>query len=347
MRAAVFYGPGDTRLENVNKPVCPPGGALVRLVGSMICGSDIKISHNGHPAIVPPQILGHEACGVIEELDGECVGCQVGSRVAIQPTIACGSCVNCQRGWFHICTHVQSFSLHFPGVFAEYLAVPARAVAMGNLIPIDEETSAGQACLAEPLGCVINGQEPLCIRPGESVVVIGAGPIGILHAEMAALSGAGNVMVAEMSPDRLEMASRLGYTHVLDTAREDLTQAVLERTDGRGADVVIVTAPARTPMEQAVSLLDYRGRLSLFSSLTKDAAAITVDSRAIHYKELQVFGASSSSVSHMKRALAILRSGGIDAGRIVTHRLPLSRLTEAIDLAAGGKALKVFIENEK
>ncbi|MCL2545317.1 MAG: alcohol dehydrogenase catalytic domain-containing protein [Clostridia bacterium] len=350
-KAAVFHGPGDLRLEAVAKPRCPAGGALVRLTGSMICGSDIKIAKGGHPAIAPPRVLGHEGCGVVEEIDikamdGACPGCAIGARVAIEPNIPCGHCPNCQRGRFHICIHSQSLSLHHDGTFAEYLAVPPRALAMGNLIPIGPDISDEQACLAEPLACVLNGQEPLAIRPGESVLVVGAGPIGILHAELALLSGASNVIVAETSPLRLERAKRFGYTHVVDCGAENLRDAVLAATGGRGADVAVVTAPAREPMEQAVNMLDFRGRLSLFSSLTKDSPAITIDSRAVHYKELRIFGASSSAVRHMKQAIAILRSGRIDASRIVTHRLPLSRLAQSIDLAAGREALKVFLDHD-
>ena len=344
-KAAVFHGPGDLRLATVSKPSCPPGGALVRLAGSMICGSDVKIAKNGHPAVVPPRVLGHEGCGVIEEMDGDCPGCAAGARVAIEPNIPCGNCVNCQRGWFHICINSQSFSLHHDGVFAEYLAVPPRALAMGNLIPVGPGTSDEQACLAEPLACVLNGQEPLAIQPGESVLVIGAGPIGILHAELALLSGASNVIVAETSPSRLEAARSFGRAHVIDSSAENLPDAVLAATDGRGADVAIVTAPAREPMEQGVHALGFRGRLSLFSSLAKDASAITIDSRAVHYKELRIFGASSSSARHMKQALSILGAGGINASRVITHRLPLSRLARGMDLAARGEALKVFISN--
>lgn len=347
MYAAVFHGPGNIRLERVEKPPCPTGGALIRLTGSMICGSDIKIATYGHPAITPPQILGHEACGVIEQLGGDHPEYQVGMRVAIEPNIACGKCPNCQRGLFHICQHSRSLSLHYQGAFAEYLAIPAQALRMGNLIPIGPEISDEQACLAEPLACCINGQDPLAIRPGESVLVVGAGPIGILHAELATLSGAGVVMVSETSPQRIEIARRFGYTRLIDSTGEDLREAVLAATGERGAEVAIVTAPARAPMEQAVGTLDYRGRLSLFASLPKDMADITLDSRAVHYKELSIFGASSSAVRHMQRALAILRAGRIDADRIVTHRLPLSRLAEGIRMAASGEALKVFMHNDQ
>ena len=346
MKAAVFHGPNDMRVEDIPIPQCPDKGALVKLSGSMICGSDIKIYKNGHPAVHPPHIIGHESCGRIVELGDIAGDYHVGDRVTIQTSIPCGKCKNCHRGYFSICENLLGISQNYPGVFAEYVAIPEQAMNMGNLIKAPDCLTDEEVCLSEPLGCVINGQDQLDIRPGEEVLIIGAGPIGILHAELARASGAGRVILAEKSANRLEMAKRFSYSDYVDTGNFGLVEEVLRLTHGRGVDVAIVTAPAREPMEQAAETLDFRGRLSLFSSLGKGNSAITIDSRPIHYKELKVIGSYSSGVIHMKRALNILSTGMIHSKEIITHRLPLDHIVEGIRLGADGLALKVYLNNE-
>ncbi len=345
MKAAIFYGPNDMRVEEIPRPECPKKGALIKVSGSMICGSDIKIYKNGHPAINHPHILGHESCGEIVALGDLDEDYAVGDRVTVQTSIPCGKCKNCHRGYFNICENLLAISLNYPGVFAEYVAVPQQAINMGNLIKVHASLSDEEVCISEPLACVINGQEQVEIQLGEEVLVIGAGPIGILHAELAKMSGASSVIIAEKSPMRLEMAKKFGYSDYIHTEGCDLVEEVRRITYGRGVDVAIVTAPAKEPMEQAVELLDFRGRLSLFGSLVKGKSRISIDTRPIHYKELKVIGASSSSVIHMQKALDILKTGAINTKDIITHRLPLDKIVEGIMLGAEGKALKVYLNN--
>jgi L-iditol 2-dehydrogenase len=344
MKAAVFYGPGDMRIEEAPTPECPPGGALVKLSGSMICGSDIKIYNSGHPNIKPPHITGHESCGQIVELKTTAGNHKIGERVTVQTSIPCGKCDNCHHGWFNICENLQGISQNYNGVFAEYVAIPEQAMNMGNLITAPENLTDEEVCLSEPLACVINGQDFLHIKPGENVLIIGAGPLGILHAELAKYNGA-RVILAEKSKTRLEMAEAFSYAAYINTDKDNLIEETMRLTGSRGADVAIVTAPVRTAMEQAVETLDFRGRLSFFGSLKKGDSNITIDSRSIHYKELVLYGASSSGTIHMKRALNILAGGVIDSKRIVTHRLPLDKIVDGIKLGMEGKSIKVYLDN--
>jgi L-iditol 2-dehydrogenase len=343
MKAAVFYGPGDMRVEEVATPKCPPGGALVKLAGSMICGSDIKIYNSGHPNIKPPHIIGHESCGTIVELKSAAGNHKVGERVTVETSIPCGKCNNCHHGWFNICENLLGISQNYNGVFAEYIAIPAQAVDMGNLLSTPESLTDEEVCLSEPLACVINGQDLVNIRPGETVLIIGAGPIGLLHAELAKFNGA-RVILAEYAANRLLMAKEFGYPHYIDTSKENFIEETLRITGGRGSDVAIVTAPVREPMEKAAEALAFRGRLSLFGSLKKGDSIISLDSRTIHYKEITVVGASSSGTIHMKRALDILARGIIDSKRIVTHRIPLDRIVDGIKFGMEGKAIKVYLD---
>lgn len=345
MKAAVFYGADDMRIMDVPKPACPPGGALVRLSGSLICGTDTKIYKNGHPRITPPQIIGHESCGVLEAIDAPDYAIAPGERVTLQTSIPCGKCDMCQRGIFNLCESIEAISWKYAGTFAEYVAVPRDALALGNLIRVPESLPDAQACLAEPLACVINGQELVGIVPGETVLVIGAGPIGILHAELARISGAGRIVIAEQNPARIGKARTFGYSAYIDTSREDMAAAIKSMTGGKGADVTIVTAPAKAAQEQAFETVAPRGRLSLFGSLPSGKSTLEIDSRTIHYKEIRVAGAASSTAYQMKKALSILATGQIRADMMITHTLPLDNIVKGLTLAMNGEALKVYLKN--
>lgn len=345
MKAAVFYGPGDIRVEEVKNPVCPEGGALIKLHGSLICGTDMKIYKNGHPKIRPPQIIGHESCGHVVEIDSPSYGVKVGDRVTLQTTLYCGKCEMCQRGMFNLCKDVDAISWSYPGTFAEYIAVPERALNFGNLIKAPDNLTDAEVCLAEPLACVINGQQLLKIVPGESVLVIGAGPIGILHAELARISGAGKVVLAENSQNRLAMARKFEYDGYIDTGRSDLVEEARKATAGRGFDVTIVTAPVAPVQEQAFKTLGTRGRLSLFGSLPEGRSQLKIDARNIHYNEIGIFGASSSTTYEMEKALQILASERFRTDLIITDTLPLEKIVEGIQMDCEGKALKVYLKN--
>lgn len=345
MKAAFFYGPEDIRVMEVPTPTCPKGGALVKLFGSLVCGTDVKIYRNGHPKINPPQIIGHESCGEIVEIDDASYGLQVGDRVTVQTSIPCGKCEMCQKGIFNLCEIIEAISWNYPGTFAEYMAIPQQAMRFGNLTKAPDNLTNEEVCLAEPLACVINGQELLNIVPGESVLVIGAGPIGILSAELARISGAGSIIVAQRSRNRMEMAKKFNYTHYIDTSTEDLVEAVKRITNNKGVNVAIATAPDKVSQEQAVMTLAPRGRLSLFASLSPGKSEISIDSRAIHYKELSIVGAASSTAYQIKKALDILATKRIRTENIITHELPLEKIVEGINLSMRGEALKVYIKN--
>ena len=345
MKAAWFYGPGDIRILETERPGCPPGGALVQLDGSLICGTDVKIYKGGHPRITTPQIIGHESCGRIVELKDSTSDLKVGDRVTVQTSLPCGKCELCQQGLFNLCQTIEAISWGYPGTFAEFVAIPAKAMALGNLVKVPDSLSDEVACLAEPLACCINGQELLKIVPGESVLIVGAGPIGILQAELARMSGAGRIILAQRSETRMAMARRFEYSDYIDTSKNDLVAEVKRLTGGKGVNVAIVTAPVKEAMEQALETLATRGRLSLFSSLPVGASGITLDSRIIHYKEVSVYGASSSTARQLQKALDLLATRAMRTDQMVTHRLPLLQFEQGLQLAKSGKALKVYISN--
>lgn len=271
-------------------------------------------------------------------------GFRVGDRVVIAPVaVTCGECRLCRRGHVNLCPSRRILGYHFPGGFAEYVAVPAAAVAQGLVLPLPDHLAFAEACLAEPLACVLNGQEPLAIGPDDTVVILGGGAIGLLHAQVARLQGARQVLVSEISPQRAQWA-RAVADGVIDASAADPVAQVRDLTDGYGADVVIVAASAAAAQEQAIAMVGKRGRVSLFAGLPRTQPTIALDSNKVHYGEIALYGASASTPRHARRALDLLASGQVSARAVTTHRLPLAQITQGFALALAGQSLKVVIE---
>jgi L-iditol 2-dehydrogenase len=233
----------------------------------------------------------------------------------------------------------------FPGGFAEFMIVPRNVLAVDGLNRIPEGLGFAEASLAEPLACVLNGQELARVGEGDTVVVVGSGPIGCLHVRLARARGAARVILVDLNATRLAQAAALVNPDVaIAFGDTDPVQAVLDATDGRGADVVITAAASGVAQEQGLRMLARRGRLSLFGGLPKDAPTITVDSNLVHYRELTIVGVNGSSPAHNRAALDLIASGRVPVADLITHRLPLDRVLDALDIVARGEAIKVTIE---
>jgi L-iditol 2-dehydrogenase len=345
VKAATFHAPGDIRLGEIDEPDVAPGQVKLRVRACSTCGTDVKISRSGHPNMSAPQVMGHEIAGEIVDVGAGVEGWAPGDRVQVIAAIPDGTCPDCLAGHQAICPNQLSMGYQFPGGFAEYLIVPAEVLAVDGLTRIPAELSYAEASLAEPLACVLNGQELARVGEGDVVVVIGSGPIGCLHVRLARARGASRVILIDLNPERLAAAAALVKPDVtIATETQDPVQAVLEATGGRGADVVITAAASGTAQEQGLRMLARRGRLSLFGGLPKDAAQITVDANLVHYRELTLVGVNGSTPEHNKRALRLIASGAVPVADLITHRLPLDRVLEAIEIVARGEAIKVTIE---
>jgi L-iditol 2-dehydrogenase len=199
------------------------------------------------------------------------------------------------------------------------------------------------AALCEPLSCVINAQELAGVKAGDRVLILGGGPLGALHAEVAKALGASDVSIVQRSEPRLSLLRRLRGVRVIDGAGEDVQAVIREHTDGLGADVVIVCAPARDAQEEALRYARKGGAISLFASMPKGATGITLDSRAIHYGELRIVGASDSRPEHVARAVHLLEDGKLDVEPVITHRITLASLLDGIELMKRKQSLKVMV----
>ena len=345
MRAATYYAPGDIRLEQIPEPDVAPGQVKLRVRACSTCGTDVKISRSGHPNMTPPQVMGHEIAGEIVDIGDGVVGWSLGDRVQVIAAIPDGTCADCLAGHQAICANQLSMGYQFPGGFADYLIVPREVLAVDGLTRIPDDLSYAEASLAEPLACVLNGQELARVGEGDIVVVIGSGPIGCLHVRLARARGAARVILIDLNPERLAAAAALVHPDLaVATETQEPVAAVLDATDGRGADVVITAAASGAAQEQGLRMLARRGRLSLFGGLPKDAADITVDANLVHYRELTLVGVNGSTPAHNKRALELIASGAVPVADLITHRLPLDDVLDAIEIVARGEAIKVTIE---
>jgi L-iditol 2-dehydrogenase len=345
VKAAKFYAPGDIRLEDVPEPEVSAGSVKIRVRNCSTCGTDVKISRSGHPNMTPPQIMGHEIAGEITEIGEGVEGWAVGDRVQVIAAIPDGTCPECLAGHPAVCENQLSMGYQFPGGFAEYLVVPNEVLRVDGLNRIPDSLSFAEASLAEPLACVLNGQELARVGEGDTVVIVGSGPIGCLHVRLARARGAAQVILIDLNAERLAAAADIVKPDVAIASEDtDPVAAVLAATAGRGADVVITAAASGRAQEQGLLMLARRGRLSLFGGLAKDAPNITVDANLVHYRELTIVGVNGSSPAHNKQALELIASGSVPVADLITHRLPLDQVLDALDIVARGEAIKVTIE---
>jgi L-iditol 2-dehydrogenase len=244
-----------------------------------------------------------------------------------------------------VCPNQTSVGYHYDGGFAEYLIVPRQVLAVDGLNRIPDGVDFAEASVAEPLACVLNGQELAKVGPGDDVVVVGAGPIGCLHVRLARARGANRVFLVELNRARLDMsAAKVQPDAAICSAEVDAIDEVKKLTDGRGVDVVITAAAAGAAQEDAQHMAARSGRISFFGGLPKDKPTITLDSNLVHYRELTIVGANGSSPAHNKKALELIASGQVPVADLITHRLELSELHDAIKLVSSGSAIKVTIQ---
>jgi len=345
MKVARFYSPGDLRIEDAPDPRPGAGDVLIRVRNCSTCGTDVKIMRYGHHHIVPPRVIGHEVAGEVVQVGADVDGWAAGDRVQVIAAIPCGVCLDCRRGRMTICPFQESIGYHYDGGFAEYMVVPAKVLAVAGLNRIPADVGYPEASVTEPLACVLNGQELARVGTGDDVVVIGSGPIGCLHVRLARQRGAARVFLVDLSPRRLQLAAdRVAPDAAIAAEGTDPVEEVMKLTDGRGADVVITAAASGAAQEQALQMAARLGRISFFGGLPKDNPYISCDSNLIHYRELTVVGANGSSPRHNTEALRLITSGEVEVSDLITHRLPLTEVHQAIDIVARGEAIKVTIE---
>jgi L-iditol 2-dehydrogenase len=340
-----YYAPEDLRLEQMSVPEPGPGELLIRVRNCATCGTDVKIYFHGHRNLRPPRVIGHEIAGEVAELGDGVAEFSVGDRVQVIAAVPCGRCRECLIGHENVCENLTSIGYDYDGGYAEYLIVPELVLRVGGVNVIPDGLAFEEAAMTEPLACVLNGQELARVGEGDDVVIIGAGPVGCMHAHLARARGASRITLVERSAERLELAAARVRPDEIVLAGDgtDAVAAVHAVSDGRGADVVIVAAPARAAQQDGIRMAANRGRISLFGSLPKDDSQITVDANDIHYRELTIVGAANSTPAQNAAALEMIADGRVPVADLITDTLPLEGIRDAIMSVRSGRGMKYVI----
>jgi threonine dehydrogenase-like Zn-dependent dehydrogenase len=346
MIAATYTDGGAFGVEDVPQPEIGEDELLVEVKASSICGTDLRIIRNGHRKLRKGQkiVLGHEFAGVIVQAGRRLDGYEEGQRVGIAPNMGCGKCDVCARGLPNMCPDYTAFGVTMDGSHTELVRVPRAAVAQGSVISLPEEVPFHQACLIEPFSCVVSGCRAVRIEPGDAAVVLGAGPIGLMHVMLASLSGVRALICVDVVPQRLRLAEQFGATYTINAQEADVKQRVLDETQGRGADVAITACSVAKVQQQALGLLAPFGRLCLFGGLPKDGSQVSFDTNLIHYRQLTVTGTTGGAPRDFRAALSLVATGRAPIEQVISHRFSASEMAKAFDTALAGDAMKVVIE---
>lgn len=345
MKAAVWYGPGDLRVEDRPVPAVVPGSLLLKVDSCAVCGSDLRIFREGNPRITAPRTIGHEIAGTVVDVGAGISRFAVGDRVSVGADVPCGQCVHCKNGRPNCCDTNLAIGYQFEGGFAEYIRLDPIVVELGPVQQVIGDIPTDWAALAEPLACCLNGYELALMQPKLSVAVFGAGPIGLMLMVLARqLYQAPRVIAIEPSAVRRQKARQFGADIVIDPAAADPVAAILELTGGAGVDRIFTACPAVQSHEQAIAVVAKRGVVNFFGGLPKSAPPINLLSNHLHYKEAYVMGSHGSTPAHHRRALELIESGRIDVAPFVTHRVALADIAEGFRLAQAGEAIKVIVK---
>jgi L-iditol 2-dehydrogenase len=340
MKALIFHEPGRIAVEEAAEAAPGPGEVLLRVGAAAICHSDIRVylgQKHARPGVIP----GHEIAGTVLAVGEGVQTPRAGDRVVVCPIVACGRCVFCASGRRHRCPERRTLGYDDNGGLAEQLLLPAALVSLGHVLPVPDGLSLERACLTEPLACVLNSLETCGVAAGSSLAVVGAGPMGLMHVLLARAMGAGEIIVSEPDSERAETARRFGASHVVDPRRDDLAAAVRERTDGLGADAVVLAAGLADAVEASLACARRQGVVSLFAGFPPESR-VSLDPNAIHYSEVRLTGSQNAAPEQYRRTLALLpHLPEIDS--VTTHRFPLAEGTAAYDVRLRNEGLKSMV----
>jgi len=343
MTAVVYYGPGDIRIEQIPIPDYGENELFVKVDACAVCGTDLKSHRSGNPRIKAPLVMGHEFTGLIEKCGTRIEGFNIGDRVVMATSVSCGECLYCQKGWKNLCVNIAPMGFSYAGGMAEYTVIPERAITNGHVIKVPTNVTAEHATLAEPLSCAINAAANAHIQRGNKVVVLGAGPMGLMNVAVAKALGASKIILSEISEERRAQAGSFDIDILVNPEKEDLIEIVKNATDGYGADIAIVAAPAAYPQEMAVELVRKKGTVCLFASLPAGKEMLSINSRAVHYGEIMIVGSSDSTPENVEKAVEMISTGLLDADKLVTHILKFSDIFKAFELMIKGESLRVVL----
>lgn len=339
MKAAFLYGPKDIRIEEMEIPKPDKGEVLVRVKAIGICPSDVRIYEGVYRKKLTPYgkesygLSGHEWSGEIVEVGGGVKDFSVHDRVVPEIIVPCGRCKFCMKGMTNLCINKSNVVRGY----AEYAKAPAK-----QMFKIPGNISFEETCFTEPLAVCIHTNEIISPKLGGNVVIIGGGPMGLLHLQLTQLSGA-KVILSELIERRLELSKKMGADIVINPNKQDLGSKVKTLTNGYGADAVIVATGGKAAIEDAFKTVSSAGTIVIFGG-TYPPTKIEVDPNIIHYGEIKVTGSYDHMPIHVEKALKILSSKMVNVKQLISHSIPLNKLKEGFEIVKNAKGLKVIVK---
>ncbi|MBI4926666.1 MAG: alcohol dehydrogenase catalytic domain-containing protein [Anaerolineae bacterium] len=344
MKAAYVTDPMRIVLRETQVPTPPDDGLVMAVKACGVCGSDLRRWREGAYAGSEDLIAGHEIAGVVTGVGSQVKDYQVGDFLAVAPDVHCGKCYYCEHGLYNLCDdlHLIGITPGYNGGFAESMVLTGEMLRGGIVHRAPGSMSFSQAALAEPLSSVLASHAEASTTLGDTVVVMGGGPIGCLHIAVAHARGA-RVILSEPSAVRRQIAGRFSPEWIFDPTTSNLVEEVRRVTNGRGADLALCANPVAATHTQAVELVRKRGKVVLFGGLPKASPMTTLDGNRLHYNEIRVLGAFSYHPSYHALALETIERGLINSEHMITHTFPLAEIDRAFQTAASGEALKVMV----
>jgi len=343
MLAVRFYAPGNLKVEQVPIPVPGPGELVVKNHVSLTCGTDVKMYKRGHWLTKAPQIVGHEFAGTITGVGSGVSGFSVGMNVVSVNSAPCNKCFHCRSHQPNLCEHINDRMVGFswPGTYAEYVRVPDHIVEQ-NTFQIPDGVQLDEVASLEPLACVVHGWDLVKTQAGGTALIIGGGPIGLLHVQLARLTGARQVALCDVVEDRLREAERIGVDATINSTKENLTDRIRGMTEGKGADIVVEAVGRRETWESAPTLCRKGGTVLQFGGCASGTMT-SFDADKIHYGELHIQGSFHHTPASVERAFNLIVSRQVSIKPLISHQMPLERAEEALQLMGNGKSLKIAL----
>ncbi|MGA2626965.1 MAG: zinc-dependent alcohol dehydrogenase family protein [Candidatus Bathyarchaeia archaeon] len=336
MNAAVFRGVNNLVVEDRPIPkIDRPDDVILEIYGCGICGTDPKIIAGEHP-VKNGIVLGHEYAGTVAKIGDKVKNVKVGDRVAVDVDVKCGSCYYCRTGRDNLCQNIITLGEHEDGGYAKYNRSPA-----SSLYKIPDEMTLDAAILAGPISCVVNTVQRANVRPGQSVGIIGAGPMGLHYLQLLKSSQAGSLVVYETKEERIANAKKFGAKRIINPSNEDAVKATKDLTEGRGLDVIIEAAGAPSATKLALAMIGRGGRIVQFG-INPQGAEVSIQPFDFTFRQIEYIGSFISNYS-FAAALDLLSAGKFEVDKFITHRLKVSDVNQGMDLMRKGECIKVMI----
>ncbi|MFQ5823550.1 MAG: zinc-binding dehydrogenase [bacterium] len=339
MKTCFLVEPGCIELREIPIPKATDGEMVIKVKVALTCGTDLKAYRRGHPKMPMPTLFGHEFSGEIIDVGFRVNGYEEGEPVMVVHTAPCGACYYCRRGLENLCADTMHNMVL--GAYSEYIKIP-RHIVRNNIFNKPENLSYEEAAILEPLACVVHGIDPLPIKPDDTVLIIGAGAIGLLHVLLAKVKGALNIIVAGKHQNRLQLAKELGANYVVDVKKENSVEALMALTRGFGANWVFECTGRPLVWEQSVSMVSKGGTVVLFGGCPT-GTRVTFDTSRLHYDEITLVGAFHFTPRDVEKAFQLLAQGQINVRKLITDSFPLKDLAKAFDLLIKGDGVKFAI----